>query len=350
MGSFEGIGVVAEPVSKGYIVKGIFKESPAQGKIQKDDIIKAIDGKTTVNITMDNFCEMMRKPVGSTLKVLLDREGGEKIIELKTKKIEITKESIPKTGRPGGKVLGMETPSRLISNLSRFDKVKSGDVFFLFSGERHIGYTRVMEVYESRSYLSVFESCEKPEPSDSYKYRLVYFAHLPGSHRYSIKTDTPTIEKSGAPDGQNKSETGNNAGDKGTHESSKKNEKSKENISKKDGKPIIKVESYTLFFSSTRRLRSKVRFRNIGDAKADNFIVTCYFVGNGRENLGQGTLSFRDVQPGKTVVGLFTSGITINPRKNFAEFTNGGRILKIYSSTSKVSRTLYSVECKFTFE
>jgi len=312
VGSFDGVGITVEKAVVGYSVTGVFRSSPSRGKIKPGDLIMSINGKPVRNLGAGQFYKLVRQPAGTEIKMVVSRMGTMLKFVLKTAEVKIMGKTIPKTKMPVGKVLEFETGFRILSNLSKVNRLKVGDVFFLMKGDRHVGYARVNRVRRNSSILSVLKISERPKEFSGSKYRLVYFAYMPSIHISGKRRNT--AKKTGP-----------------------------------KGRPIIKVESYELYIMYGR-LTSKVKFRNIGTGTADSFIVTCYFVGDGRTNLGQGTQSFRRIPPGGRVVGIFRSNVRINLNKNYVDFSRDGRKASIHQGPSRSSSVQYKVECKFKSE
>jgi C-terminal peptidase prc len=76
-GKFGGLGLtIGEQGQKRFQILKVYRESPAEGKLQKDDAILAIDGVETGTLTLDELVQKLRgKPnTAVTLKIQRDKE------------------------------------------------------------------------------------------------------------------------------------------------------------------------------------------------------------------------------------------------------------------------------------
>ena len=76
-GSFHGIGVTAFLRDGGPVVEAVKDESPAKkAGILPGDRIVSVDGKTTQGMTMKDVIRAFRGPLGSKVRVGIERENG----------------------------------------------------------------------------------------------------------------------------------------------------------------------------------------------------------------------------------------------------------------------------------
>ena len=324
--TFDGIGIVAESAAAGYRVTGVFRNSPAYHRIKKGDIITKINGISTRRKISDWFYHNIRKPAGTTLDLEISRMGEWVNLRLRTAKIEIKRNTIPESSFPMQKIAEIEGKEIIITSTSSGGLPKIGDSFFVFNGDKHIGYVRVRKISDGKAILQGENLKETITSGNFKKLDLRYFTCVTSRQRIS-SSKGKTGKKSGYDKAGNKS------------------------VSKdyRDGKPVVTVESYSLYLDGDR-VFSKVILRNTGNAPARGFILTCFFVDRHENNMGQRSREIRLINPGEKKLCVFAFANKVDPLSNFVEFRDNDTRVVIHQGLSTANPVLLELECRFLFE
>lgn len=88
-GDVYGIGIyVADDETGNLVILAPMKESPAEeAGILAGDILKAVDGKSTVGMSLDNAVALMRGRANTTVDITVERNGEEKTVTVKRYKL-----------------------------------------------------------------------------------------------------------------------------------------------------------------------------------------------------------------------------------------------------------------------
>lgn len=88
-GDVYGIGIyVADDENGNLVILAPMKESPAEeAGILAGDILKAVDGKSTVGMSLDNAVALMRGRANTTVDITVERNGEEKTVTVKRYKL-----------------------------------------------------------------------------------------------------------------------------------------------------------------------------------------------------------------------------------------------------------------------
>ena len=127
-GDFGGVGIVIalDPVTKFLAVQSVIPGSPADhAAIQPDDLITAIDGRSTGGLTINQSSARLRGKIGTTVKLTIKRNG-----KLLAQPVAITRATIHQLSvyprmLPGGiayvqiTIFGRDTGSELAAALPR---------------------------------------------------------------------------------------------------------------------------------------------------------------------------------------------------------------------------------------
>ncbi len=103
-GSFEGVGMEIDNNTQGQIVVvAPLKGSPAQqAGVESGDIIVAIDGTSTQNMSADDAVQLIRGPSGSTVKLTIQRKGQSSLLTIPVVRGVINVPIINSYKRPDG--------------------------------------------------------------------------------------------------------------------------------------------------------------------------------------------------------------------------------------------------------
>jgi len=94
-GKYYGIGMQIGPRNNKIIVLAPFAGTPSyRAGIRPGDVIIAVDGKTTENLTTPDVADMLKGPKGTPVKVTILREGSEKPMEFALVRDEIPRYSV----------------------------------------------------------------------------------------------------------------------------------------------------------------------------------------------------------------------------------------------------------------
>lgn len=94
-GKYYGVGMQVGPRNNKVIVIAPFAGAPAyRAGIRPGDIIVAVDGKPTDNMTTSDVAELLKGPKGTTVKISILREGSDKPIEFAVIRDEIPRYSV----------------------------------------------------------------------------------------------------------------------------------------------------------------------------------------------------------------------------------------------------------------
>src|SRR5579872_3789698 len=94
-GKYYGVGMTVGPRNNKVIVIAPFVGTPAyRAGIRPGDIIAAIDGKPTDNMTTSDVADLLKGPKGTTVHITVLREGAEKPLEFAVVRDEIPRYSV----------------------------------------------------------------------------------------------------------------------------------------------------------------------------------------------------------------------------------------------------------------
>ena len=81
-GKYYGVGMQVGPRNNKVIVIAPFVGTPAyRAGIRPGDVIIAVDGKPTDNLTTGEVADLLKGPKGTTVRITILREGSEKPLE-----------------------------------------------------------------------------------------------------------------------------------------------------------------------------------------------------------------------------------------------------------------------------
>src|SRR6202453_296156 len=94
-GKYYGVGMTVGPRNKKVIVIAPFAGTPAyRAGIRPGDIIVAVDGKPTDNMSTSDVADLLKGPKGTTVHITIVREGTDKPIEFAVVRDEIPRYSV----------------------------------------------------------------------------------------------------------------------------------------------------------------------------------------------------------------------------------------------------------------
>jgi carboxyl-terminal processing protease len=94
-GKYYGVGMTVGPRNNKVIVIAPFAGTPAyRAGIHPGDIIVAVDGKPTDNMTTSDVADLLKGPKGTTVHITILREGSEKPLEFSVVRDEIPRYSV----------------------------------------------------------------------------------------------------------------------------------------------------------------------------------------------------------------------------------------------------------------
>src|SRR6266545_6648710 len=94
-GKYYGVGMQVGPRNNKVIVIAPFVGTPAyRAGIRPGDVIIAVDGKPTDNLSTSEVAEMLKGPKGTTVHITVLREGSEKPLEFAVTRDEIPRYSV----------------------------------------------------------------------------------------------------------------------------------------------------------------------------------------------------------------------------------------------------------------
>lgn len=94
-GKYYGVGMTVGPRNSKVIVIAPFVGTPAyRAGIHPGDIIAAVDGKPTDNMTTTDVADLLKGPKGTTVHITIVREGSEKPLEFAVVRDEIPRYSV----------------------------------------------------------------------------------------------------------------------------------------------------------------------------------------------------------------------------------------------------------------
>src|SRR3981189_3322558 len=94
-GKYYGVGMTVGPRNNKVIVIAPFAGTPAyRGGIRPGDIIVAVDGKPTDNMSTGDVADLLKGPKGTTVHITILREGNEKPLEFAVVRDEIPRYSV----------------------------------------------------------------------------------------------------------------------------------------------------------------------------------------------------------------------------------------------------------------
>src|SRR6266536_2185203 len=94
-GKYYGVGMTVGPRNNKVIVIAPFVGTPAyRAGIHPGDVIIAVDGKPTDNLSTSEVAEMLKGPKGTTVHITVLREGSEKPLEFAVTRDEIPRYSV----------------------------------------------------------------------------------------------------------------------------------------------------------------------------------------------------------------------------------------------------------------
>jgi carboxyl-terminal processing protease len=94
-GKYYGVGMTVGPRNNKVIVIAPFVGTPAyRAGIRPGDVIIAVDGKPTDNLTTSEVAELLKGPKGTTVRITILREGSEKPLDFSVVRDEIPRASV----------------------------------------------------------------------------------------------------------------------------------------------------------------------------------------------------------------------------------------------------------------
>src|SRR5450631_4744436 len=94
-GKYYGVGMTVGPRNNKVIVIAPFAGTPAyRAGIHPGDIIAAVDGKATDNMSTSDVADLLKGPKGTTVRITMLREGSEHPIEFAVIRDEIPRYSV----------------------------------------------------------------------------------------------------------------------------------------------------------------------------------------------------------------------------------------------------------------
>src|SRR6201997_3366067 len=94
-GKYYGVGMTVGPRNNKVIVIAPFAGTPAyRAGIRPGDIIIAVDGKSTENMSTGDVADLLKGPKGTTVHISISREGAEKPLEFAVVRDEIPRYSV----------------------------------------------------------------------------------------------------------------------------------------------------------------------------------------------------------------------------------------------------------------
>src|SRR2546422_7766623 len=94
-GKYYGVGMTVGPRNNKVIVIAPFAGTPAyRAGIHPGDIISAVDGKPTDNMTTSDVADLLKGPKGTTVRITMLREGSDKPLEFAVVRDEIPRYSV----------------------------------------------------------------------------------------------------------------------------------------------------------------------------------------------------------------------------------------------------------------
>jgi carboxyl-terminal processing protease len=94
-GKYYGVGMQVGPRNNKVIVIAPFAGAPAyRAGIRPGDVIIAVDGKPTDNLSTSDVAEMLKGPKGTTVKITMMREGSDKPLDFTVVRDEIPRYSV----------------------------------------------------------------------------------------------------------------------------------------------------------------------------------------------------------------------------------------------------------------
>jgi carboxyl-terminal processing protease len=86
-----GIGVELKPHANGALVFGVLENSPAaEARMQRGDIITAIDGRSVGGMNLNRIADMIGGPVGTSLQITIDRGGRQSSARLTRRSVYVS--------------------------------------------------------------------------------------------------------------------------------------------------------------------------------------------------------------------------------------------------------------------
>src|SRR5436190_11668795 len=94
-GKYYGVGMTVGPRNNKVIVIAPFVGTPAyRAGIRPGDIIAAVDGKATDNLSTSDVADLLKGPKGTTVRITILREGSDKPLEFNVIRDEIPRNSV----------------------------------------------------------------------------------------------------------------------------------------------------------------------------------------------------------------------------------------------------------------
>lgn len=286
--SFEGTGVVVERNNGRIVVTGIFKGSPAEGRLMLNDQILDIYGESTKLMTVSEVLSRIERPAGIPLKLIVLRDKRQVTVDLTTASYPVTPKTIPDTGdvKYSAKILGFQ--SRDFMDVRFFGtRLKYGDTFFVFDKDYLLALARVRNVSGDSASMKVIRLYREMKNHESYRYNLAFYCYLPEVFKIEpLATPTPTNTE--------------------------------------NSRLRVRINGYELNQTPDNKIRALVTFENIGNVTASKIFADCILSDRGGKVHSRCTETVESLKPeSKYVMELF---LKFNPGPGQTVETNGRQI------------------------
>jgi carboxyl-terminal processing protease len=120
-GKYYGVGMIVQPRGNQTMVQSPFEGSPAaKGGIRPGDFILSVDGKDCTGLTTTQVAELLKGAKGTTVHILVGREGWEEPIS-----VTLVRDEIP---RPGVEFSEMVRPGIGYVHVTTFNETTDSDL------------------------------------------------------------------------------------------------------------------------------------------------------------------------------------------------------------------------------
>ncbi|MCE1248103.1 MAG: PDZ domain-containing protein [Firmicutes bacterium] len=297
-----GAGFEIERIGNNIVVTGIYKNSPADGKISVGDNISTINGKSAASMPSEECFSILDQPPGAVISIQAQRGESDISTDITTAFFAITPETVPGHTIPPHRILGFDSGNIFSVEFTEKPDYKKDDQFYLFKDSKLLSIIRIKEISGTRAYFLANGKFTDRQRSKT-GMQLFYRGYRPIEYQ-------PTTDWA------------------------------KE---KNDSEIRVRVSNYDIFISENDHIRILVEITNNGKVPAKAVYVKCRMTGQMDHQYFSETKTAKWLQPGDKEYFEF---FTLIPLPDGCHVGRVGKTLNIERNDALRS-LVERMDCKF---